>query len=350
MLFNAEAACDQDWPMWRDFVSFHVQADGRVVDYDSDAITTSEGQSYAMFFALASGDRVQFEQLLIWTVNNLAKGDLRKNLPAWKWGRDKKGKWGILDTNSASDSDLWIAYTLLQAARIWKEPQYRQLGLSMLQNIEIQEVIEIPGLGAMLIPGPKGYSLGFETWRLNPSYLPIQLLRYFSNLEGHERWAEIARNTNDMILTKRDSGLIPDWMLYQARKGFYPDKKMGKYSSYDSIRVYLWWAMLDQRDPYFQSIGSVLRKARHYSKDAVLPEKIDVEKGGAVGYASPGFVAVITAYQAVMFSKSYEVAERLDSKLGYYNQVLSLFSYGWLENRFRFDLGGNLTLFQCASE
>ncbi|KAG1316525.1 hypothetical protein G6F63_016033 [Rhizopus arrhizus] len=40
---------------------------------------------------------------------------MRQRLPAWLWGREAKGGWQVLDSNPASDSDLWLAYALLEA-------------------------------------------------------------------------------------------------------------------------------------------------------------------------------------------------------------------------------------------
>lgn len=58
------APAEISWPLWQDFKEIQIQ-DGRVID-DSDPrmITTSEGQSYAMFFALAANDRPAFDALL----------------------------------------------------------------------------------------------------------------------------------------------------------------------------------------------------------------------------------------------------------------------------------------------
>ncbi|MEK9939779.1 MAG: glycosyl hydrolase family 8, partial [Methylotenera sp.] len=78
-------------------------------------MTTSEGQAYALFFALVANDQPQFERLLQWTQLNLAQGNLATNLPAWHWGQKADGSWGVIDGNSASDADIWIVYTLLEA-------------------------------------------------------------------------------------------------------------------------------------------------------------------------------------------------------------------------------------------
>ncbi len=47
---NAQAACS--WPAWEQFKKDYISQQGRVIDPgDARKITTSEGQSYAMFFA-----------------------------------------------------------------------------------------------------------------------------------------------------------------------------------------------------------------------------------------------------------------------------------------------------------
>ena len=121
------------WPMWTSFKAANIAASARVIDYsDPRALTTSEGQSYAMFFALVANDRETFDRLLEWTEKNLAKGDITKQLPSWLWGKNGES-WGIIDSNNATDSDLWIAYALLEDARILNEPKYAEMARAMMQ-------------------------------------------------------------------------------------------------------------------------------------------------------------------------------------------------------------------------
>ena len=125
MRATAPAAAQCDWAAYRTFVERFVQADGRVIDYSTPTQqTTSEGQSYGMFFALVANDRATFDRLLDWTRANLAGNQFdaqNVRLPSWQWGKKPDGSFGVLDPNSASDSDLWIAYDLLQAGRLWNE-------------------------------------------------------------------------------------------------------------------------------------------------------------------------------------------------------------------------------------
>ena len=152
---NARAACS--WPAWEQFKQDYISDGGRVIDpSDARKISTSEGQSYALFFALAANDRKAFDLLLNWTSDNLAQGSLSQHLPAWLWGKKDADTWAVIDKNSASDADIWIAWSLLEAGRLWKAPQYTATGKALLKRIASEEVIKVPGLGLMLLPGNVG--------------------------------------------------------------------------------------------------------------------------------------------------------------------------------------------------
>ena len=167
------------WDLWDAFKTASVD-NARVVDRsDERKITTSEGQSYALFFALAADDRTTFDALLSWTEQNLSGGDITKTLPAWLWGEDKASRsWKILDTNNAADSDMWIAYNLLEAGRLWKNDGYTAKGRAMLELLK-KEVRTVDGLGDVILPGRVGFEKNGLV-KLNPSYYPLFILKRFA--------------------------------------------------------------------------------------------------------------------------------------------------------------------------
>lgn len=160
------------WPAWEGFKKAFVSDDGRVIDRSqADLRTVSEGQAYGLFFALVAQDRKTFDSLLGWTENNLSAGNLGKQLPAWIWG--KKGEnWGIIDANSASDADLWIAYALLEASRVWCHLPYADKARALGKLILDQESMNVSGLGLSILPGKNGFVATDGTAKLNPSYFP----------------------------------------------------------------------------------------------------------------------------------------------------------------------------------
>ena len=347
----AASGCGYNWPLWENFAKFYIQSDGRVIDHDANGISTSEGQSYALFFSLVANDRERFDKILGWTSNNLAKGDMVNYLPAWKWGKADDGVWEALDPNPASDADLWVAYALLNAAVYWKHKPYHELGTAMLRNIARREVVDMPGLGSMLLPASYGFTIDAETWRLNPSYLPVQLLRYFTTIEkcakcGPGPWKDLIENTGKMIGAISSKGVVPDWMLYGVKKGFHlaSDDK-AEISSYDAIRVYLWWAMLNPQDPMFAVLRPYVTGIHHFMpENAHLPERINVVTGEAEGVAPPGFKGALAPYRFVLYQQKPDDLPVLAKEVGYYNNVLNLFGYGWLDRRFQFNPDGSLSM------
>ena len=114
---------------------------------------------------------------------------------AWLGGQSEDGVWGVRDTNPASDSNLWIAYSLFEAARLWAKPEYEALARQVLWNVRQQEVVTLGELGPMLIPARKGFTLNEQGLRFNPSYLPEFQLRYFAAVDSSGSWAQMLRFT-----------------------------------------------------------------------------------------------------------------------------------------------------------
>ena len=88
--------------------------------------TTSEGQSYGCSSRWSRTTARPSTGCSHWTRTNLAGNQFdaqNVRLPAWQWGKKPDGSFGVLDPNSASDSDLWIAYDLLQAGRLWHDSE-----------------------------------------------------------------------------------------------------------------------------------------------------------------------------------------------------------------------------------
>lgn len=339
------ATPDCSWSQWQQFRTQFISDDGRVIDpNDKRLITTSEGQSYGLFFALVANDKASFRTILDWTEDNLAQGDLTAHLPAWLWGRHEDGSWRVLDSNSASDSDAWIAYSLLEAGRLWENRRYQTLGTLLLQRIRKEEVIEIPGLGQMLLPGKVGF-VHEDYWRLNPSYQPPQILARFAGLDPV--WKEVIKSNLRLLTEGAPQGFAPDWVDYKAGSGWQPDALKGGVGSYDAIRVYLWLGMMDDGD----ADKAVLIK--HYQpmhektlEQGIPPEKTDAFTGEVSGTGPVGFSAALlpflSASPEVLAQQRQRVEQNLPGPDAYFSSVLVLFGQGWDQQRYRFNPQGEL--------
>lgn len=373
--------CDAQWPLWQNYATRFVQDDGRVLNSSlNPSESNSEGQSYAMFFALVGNDRARFDKLWTWTKSNMAGNDISHNLFAWLWGKNKDGEWGVIDANSASDADLWIAYALLEAARVWNVPQYRADAQLVLANVEKTLIVRVPGLGKMLLPGPVGYSYPGGLWRFNPSYQVLAQLRRFNKERPNGGWNEVADSNAKMLADTQSNphGFAANWVGYRATSAttgvFVVDPYSDDLGSYDAIRTYLWAGMTAKSDPLAAPMLkalSGLSRATAASANGLPPEKVhvltgEVEKNN--GYSPLGF----SASAMVFFQARGETAlaqlqkQKLDDVLGkamapsapdtaqplYYDYMLSLFGQGFADQKYRFEQDGTVKLFwegACAA-
>lgn len=333
------------WTMWDQFKDVNIDKSYRVIDYsDSRSITTSEGQSYAMLFALVADDRPTFDKLLEWTEKNLSRGDITKHLPSWLWGRTNSG-WGIIDSNNATDSDLWIAYNLLEAARLWQEPAYEEKARAMMKLLE-RDIRDVPNLGKVILPGGSGFDHPTHV-TLNPSYYPVFILRRFATVDP--AWQEVVEGTVRALVRTAPAGYSPDWAkIDKAGKLIAPEGDDYTIGSYNAIRVYLWTAMLSPEDPAYDVLMRRFDPMRQLTERMNMPpEKVNILTGQANQAGSPGFAACLLE----MLGKS-KTADYLRTVIAsepiigenYYRNVLMLYGAGFDQKLFRFDRDGRLVL------
>ena len=345
------ASCNEAWPAWEQFKKNFIADDGRVIDHSgARKPTTSEGQAYALFFALSANDKASFERILKWTENNLAAGDLTARLPAWQWGQREDNSWGVIDKNPASDADLWMAYSLGMAGEVWKDKRYAALSSLIAQRILNEETADIPGLGLSLLPAPSGFNLPGNQWKLNASYLPITLLRWFERKESDERWKRMLAPALKLIAGSAPKGYAADWIIYDAQKGFLVDSQgveKGQ-GGYNAIRIYLWVGMMASQDSERSNLLKQLRPmAQLIDNKGYPPEFINIQTGDINGPGSSGFSAATLPFLQAQGVQKTIVQQQLRLQAqpiktdAYYDQVLSLFATGWQEKRFRFDMHGN---------
>ena len=340
---------------WSHFSQQFIQPDGRVVSDDGKLSRTySEGQGYALFFALVANDRRRFDTLLQWTRDNLSQGDMGQHLPAWLWGQREDGTWGAIDSNAASDADLWIAYTLLQAGRLWKYRPYIAQGSTLAHLIWKKEVAQLPQLGPTLLPGPVGFvQEADKRWRLNPSYLPLQLVHALATELSDAGWRQLADASLELLVRSAPAGISPDWVVYDTQQGFLTDdagEEKGR-GGYNAIRTYLWAGMLAPQAPGRERLLRALAPmAAIVERDQAPPEYIHPRTLEISGPGPSGFSAAMLPFlQAQGASHALDVQlQRLRTQplrpTAYYEQCLALFAQGWMRKDYAFTAQGLLQL------
>ena len=374
LLVTGTGGCKQgQWTLWSAYQSRFIDVQGRVIDHSAGDRTTSEGQVYALFFALVDNDRATFDRLTAWTQANLAQNDLKTHLPSWLWGKDASGAWKTLDVNSASDADVWMAYTYVEAGRLWKAAHYTDIGRAMMRQIAAKEVADLPGFGPMLLPGPVGFSheqsnvrSNLRSWTLNPSYVPLFLFERLATVDPGGPWQGIAAGIPRLLEQSNRHGFAMDWVDYVPGDGFYPtaglDTGNGKSAtggSYDAIRVYLWVGMTNGSGTVrAEMLNALPGMSAYLATHDAPPEKVS-DQGIPMAEDGPvGFSAALLPYlraepeqskesarQTVRLSKMRDAGSGLYGKdLAYYDQNLALFSTGFIEGRFSFGPSGELNV------
>ena len=368
LMMTTASGCGQGpWALWNAYAARFIDGQGRVIDPQGAGRTTSEGQSYALFFALANNDPARFDQVLKWTQANMAGGNMGAHLPGWLWGKSKEGEWKQLDANPAADSDVWIAYSLAEAGRLWKNPAYATLARQMMAQIAKREVTELPGFGLMLMPGPTALFTHNHTWTVNPSYVPLFIFDRFASIDPAGPWRDIALNIPRLTKQTARKGFAMDWADYVPNDGFYPAPNPGLVQagktvppatgSYDAIRVYLWAGMMDGNgQARTEMVGAVSGMAAYITNHGAPPEKVSdqgvpSEQDGPVGFSAAvlPYLRALPEMEKASARQRVRMGTQLDTSSGlygkdpaYYDQNLVLFATGFLDGRFRFGPRGEL--------
>jgi len=250
---------------------------------------------------------------------------------------------------------LWLAYTLMEAGRLWQEPRYDTLGRQLLALVRDREVADAGAAGLVLLPGPVGFELSNQRFRINPSYLPGFMFQYFTAEDPQGPWAEIWQSYLRIAPEIYAAGVAPDQYVVSSTGVVTADTEREPYGSYDAIRVYLWAGM---------SGGQSRELVRLLTPFAGLidtlgapPEKVDPASGRAfeADYSPIGFAGAVLPFLAALEEDELLRAQvtrlRIDADrarrgaaTNYYDQALILFGQGWLDGHYRFDDQGRLQL------
>ncbi len=220
---------------WREYKENFIQEDGRVIDYMNSDITHTEGIGYSLYFSQNFNDKKTFDLVYTWYKNNIKKNN--SNLPGWKWGKAEDNTWKMLDLNSASDANLWIAYSLLLMNEKEKNSEYKKEALSILKNIKKYQIKKINS-NTYLLPAENGF-LNKDTIKLNPSYMLFEIFQYLVQYDKDNVWQDLINSSKNILREARFSKLQlnSDWLIYDKKNNLYLLDIKKPYFSYDAIRI-----------------------------------------------------------------------------------------------------------------
>jgi endoglucanase len=279
------------------FLDRFVESNGRVVRHDQGGDTVSEGQSYAMLLAVATGDRKTFDRVWQWTKDNLQRDD---GLLSWHW---QKGH--VDDDSPSADADLDAAHALAIAARRFGRRAYATEARRMGSAIRATETINTPA-GGVLAAGP--WSTGQRL--ANPSYTDPAAIKTLSRLGDGASWQRLGTASARMVgSVAHSSSLPPDWARVMDDGSADPSSPPGTSSapeySFDAARVPIRFAASC-------SLGGRKLAAQLWPRlrrqPALLPRTL---QGGPANQAQPSSVGLAGAAAAAAAAGKPGTAARL---------------------------------------
>lgn len=339
----------ETWALWENYARGYVEPSGRVIDWSRDGQTRSREQSYSLFFALVANDRKRFQNIYQWSTTHLAPASFSSHRAARLWGRRADQTWGIIDEEPDAGADLWWAYTLLEATRLWNEPEYAKRAERILT--EIAECCVVQNRGRpMLIPGLPHTFGGAPEMKASPADIPPALMLRFAQSDPNGPWMALLDSTVEVIRETAPLGRVPDYVPIATSAADYT-VPFGLPGGSQSIRVYLWFGMAPLTPITARGIDLLAAFAQVVEGVGHVPATWTNANGGLGGPAPIGYYGALLPFwqateqfdlfrQATAKLEEENVGGLFGSPAQLSNQTLVVFGQGFVDHKYKFDSKG----------
>jgi endoglucanase len=286
---------------WDAYRTTYISHDGRAIDYKNGAITSSEGQSYAMLRALWMDDRETFDRVWRWTNQNLQGGN-PEGLPAWKWGKAEDGQWTVLDAEPAADADQLLAYSLLGAGERWKIPAYSRAAHALINEVWNNEVGEVAGR-LVLLPGL--WAKDKRETQLNPSYFLPFAWRAFAKADAAHDWGRLIDDGYVLLADCRgSSGLPKDWCHLDSATGLMVPPANPAHDSFGFEAFRVAWTLAAEVSWHRERrakalLGPYISLLSRPANPVRIPGVIGADGAAQVDWAYPGMLGALLPAWAI---------------------------------------------------
>ena len=309
--------------LWQEYKGAFYD-DGRIIDTGNQGVSHSEGQGYAMLFAVAAGDKQHFEHLWQWTRQHLQRDDY---LFSWRYRPcEYNDKRCVDDPNNATDGDILIAWALFRASKEWHESAYRDSAIHILKALASCCIVRLHELH-YLLPAASGFMTDEDNFHINLSYWVFPAFAAFFEETDDLLWLELYLAGERLIASSQDNrfSLTPDWLKIEAGKPNLAASRSTEYG-FNACRVPLhlsWPHRFNQKNRF----AGRLTGWERYWQARPFPATLDLLSGTAAAYsANRGMEAVADTVLYFAHGKTFE-RERDLSDQDYYSASLILLSH-----------------------
>jgi endoglucanase len=302
---------------WQRYQTYFIRQ-GRVIDTANQNISHSEGQGYAMLFAVVAEDRQAFTQLWRWTKHHLQRSDY---LFSWKYVPcPSDDHQCVVDPNNATDGDILIAWSLLAAAKQWRQPTYGTEAINIIRAIREQTIRRRFGY-QIILPGVYGFDTQHHT-QLNLSYWIFPALKTFGHITGDLIWDEVYQSGLSLLHQARFGiwHLPPDWVML-TKDGLSLRDTVSQEYGYNACRIPLYLLLDKQLDE------TILTPFMAFWAQSFVPATINLSNGRAADYHyPPGMEAIAIATRRVLQAQRSPALPEITEQTDYYSASLIMLS------------------------
>ncbi len=344
---------------WDSYKKQFISSEGRVIDPSQQNVTTSEAQAYAMLRAVWTDDKTTFDKVYTFTSSQMKRPS--DHLFGWRYGKMPEGKYGFLPgggNNSATDADSDIAFSLLLAAKRWKDPSYKNNAIPLIQDIWKYETATTNSGKRYILAG--NWAQDQQKLIINVSYFAPYEWRAFAKVDKKDDWLSLLTPAYQLLTTAGTTpldkpqavGLPPDWLAMDRQNDSLTPANVSNLTtnySFDAMRT-PWRIALDYRwykdeQAYTYLKNSYQFLAQEYKYNQTLVSTYTHDGKRLTGQEDPAMYATILSYFTIvdpsMASQLYQNKiirlysndqNTFDSNLAYYEQNWLWFGVAYYNN------------------
>ncbi|MDN2661800.1 glycosyl hydrolase family 8 [Psychromonas sp. 14N.309.X.WAT.B.A12] len=293
---------------------------GRVIDTGNQNISHSEGQGYALLFAVFADDKDQFKNIWQWTQQTLQRDD---QLFSWQYTPSKQQACDdtcITDTNNATDGDILIAWALLEANKKWGISAYLNQAIAILETIKTKLIKDKFGY-QLILPGEVGFERPDGSIQINLSYWVFPAFKLFSEVTNDPIWNEVYQSGIALIKFARfsDWQLPSDWVIISDDQVTLSGALSSDYG-YNACRIPIYLMLAKDKN------RSLIEPFIAFWSQQTVPATVNLENGDVAEYSyNSGMQAIAKSTQSII-NEQPEALPEVDDKTDYYSASLILLS------------------------
>lgn len=302
---------------------------------NSDMQTVSEAQGYGMLISVIAGENnISSAEKDFNDLYNYYLTQINPSTNLMNWKQTISTTASSDSKENATDGDLYIAYSLIRAYKLWGNQDYKKSAETILNSIlkyNYNEDLKILTLGSWVSKDSKEFQV-FRSSDVIPMFF-----KEFRDFSKDVVWEEISNHmvsyVNDVSSSSK-SGLVSDMIVVSNGKGTVPD---GIVISSETDMQYSWSAcrvpmQLYYGEPDTYSKEIVSRMMKFFETQPILYAGYDVDGNPTVDYSSIVFGGLLNfilekddSYSSIDTGYSYYI-DNMDESRGYYGDTLFLIS------------------------